>query len=556
MYLPIKNSTMYHRNLPLLHHLASDYNEIINATNATFRPEEFRCVNGGDTTSYSANHDDDDEIDFELEEVEDQMLLLLSFGSKKRKLDSIAHRPKKRKKKYDTKKMYFTNPFTMQREVFTFQHSIWYCNYITDPSPEREKWSRLFRLRFRMPYNSFLDLVNQCMESTYFCRWTNNSINPYNKQPVLPLGLLVLSALRYLGRGWTFDDLQEATAISTETLRIFLHIFMEFGSSTLYNKYVVNPTSSMDIKDCEAEYSMAVFPGCIGSADASHVMMEVCSYRLRQLHLGYKLAHTARTYNITVNHRRRILNSTRGHPARFNDKTLILFDHLINQLHDGKFNDKHEFTLKDFDKNGTIIDVKYKGCYVIVDNGYLQRSTTVPPMKHCTKRSEIRFSEWLESLRKDVECTFGILKSRWRVLKSGIRTHGISSCDKIWLTCCALHNMLLEVDGLSAKWDEGVRSDWEDSDEIPNAVNKLNNPSSIRNFDLARSGYGNDYEPSNDEVMVDDEEEPTLPIPQNDDESFNVCDLSLTQFRKRLITHFNILFKQNKIIWPRRNNGL
>jgi len=263
-------------------------------------------------------------------------------------------------------------------------------------------------------------------------------------------------------------------------------------------------------------------------------------------------------YNITVNHRRRILNSTRGHPAWFNDKTLVLLDYLINQLHDGKFNDKHEFTLMDFDKNGAIIDVKYKGCCVIVDNGYLNLSVTVPPMKDCTRRTEIRFSEWLESLRKDVECTFGILKSRWRILKAGIRTHGILSCDRIWLTCCALHNMLLEIDGLSARWKEGVRSDWEemcDSDELQNAVSKLNNPSTIRKTDLSGSGYGNDYIPNNDNDPVDhgDEEEPTSSTPQNNDGSFNVNDLSLNEFRRRLITHFNIAFKRNEIVWPRRN---
>ena len=76
------------------------------------------------------------------------------------------------------------------------------------------------------------------------------------------------------------------------------------------------------------------------------VIMEVCSYRLCQLHLGYKLAHTARTYNMTVNHRRRILNTTKGHPARFNDKTLVLFDLLVNQIHDGKVDDSKEVTLR------------------------------------------------------------------------------------------------------------------------------------------------------------------------------------------------------------------
>ena len=36
--------------------------------------------------------------------------------------------------------------------------------------------------------------------------------------------------------------------------------------------------------------------------------------------------------------------------------------------------------------------------------------------------------------------------------KTGIRMHGILNCDKTWLTCRALHNMLLGVDGFSEKW--------------------------------------------------------------------------------------------------------
>ena len=43
------------------------------------------------------------------------------------------------------------------------------------------------------------------------------------------------------------------------------------------------------------------------------------------------------------------------------------------------------------------------------------------------------------------------------------------------------------------------------------------------------------------------------PPPQNNDGSINVRDLSLNDFMKRLITHFNIVFKQNKVKWPRRN---
>ena len=61
-----------------------------------------------------------------------------------------------------------------------------------------------------------------------------------------------------------------------------------------------------------------------------------------------------------MNHSCIILKTTKGHPARFNDKTLVLFDDLTNQPHDIKFDDVHEFTLMDFDREGDITDVKYK----------------------------------------------------------------------------------------------------------------------------------------------------------------------------------------------------
>jgi hypothetical protein len=81
-------------------------------------------------------------------------------------------------------------------------------------------------------------------------------------------------------------------------------------------------------------------------------------------------------------------------------------------------------------------------------------------MKHSLDLREIRWSEWMESIRKDVECTFGILKCRWRVLKTGIRLHGFISADKVWLTCCALHNWLLHVDGWDEEWLNGMSSEW------------------------------------------------------------------------------------------------
>ena len=99
-------------------------------------------------------------------------------------------------------------------------------------------------------------------------------------------------------------------------------------------------------------------------------------------------------------------------------------------------------------------------------------------------------------MRKDVECTFGILKGRWKCLKYGIRMHGVECCDKIWLTCCALHNMLLEVDGLAERWDQGAKSYWETeldtAETLPFALKRLDRFGGAGDFDISGMGPGND----------------------------------------------------------------
>ena len=94
----------------------------------------------------------------------------------------------------------------------------------------------------------------------------------------------------------------------------------------------------------------------------------------------------------------------------------------------------------------------------MVDNGYLSWSNTVPPLKDALTYQQIRFSEWLESIRKDIECTFGILIDIFPVLIYRVRLQSIQKCDQLYVMCCALHNRLLFIDGLDKGWKDGVES--------------------------------------------------------------------------------------------------
>jgi len=167
--------------------------------------------------------------------------------------------------------------------------------------------------------------------------------------------------------------------------------------------------------------------------------------------------------DVTCNHRHRIIHSTHGGPGRWNDQTMVHLDQFISGVRDSYLLQDNDFELLDYDHLGNVISVRYKGVYVISDNDFLQWSCTVPPFTITSDMDEIRWLRWLESMQKDVECTFGILKGRWRILKSGIHLQGVDAVNNIWLTCCTLHNWMLEIDGLNAKWSEVSMpgSDWE-----------------------------------------------------------------------------------------------
>ena len=49
----------------------------------------------------------------------------------------------------------------------------------------------------------------------------------------------------------------------------------------------------------------------------------------------------------------------------------------------------------------------------------------------------------LESIRKDVECVFGILKKRWKMIESGIRFRNIRIVERVFVLCSMLHNFML-----------------------------------------------------------------------------------------------------------------
>jgi hypothetical protein len=191
--------------------------------------------------------------------------------------------------------------------------SVWYHNYVATTPTHPSRASSILPRSMRLSSGgSSLWAVDQPE------RCSGSSIKPHRTaspgQPPVSWSWL------------TFNDLKDNTGISPEVHRVFFHVFIYFGRTTLFDRYVVSPSTSADAEDHRHEFDLAGLPGCVGSLDATHVAIFRCPSQLRPSHAGWKQDLPSRTYNLTTNHRRRILHTTTGHPATYNDKTLVIYD--------------------------------------------------------------------------------------------------------------------------------------------------------------------------------------------------------------------------------------
>jgi hypothetical protein len=119
----------------------------------------------------------------------------------------------------------------------------------------------------------------------------------HNGRRVPPLPLKVLGYLRVVGRGHSFDDVEENTGISETAFRVFFHDFSERGARFLYPMFVSMPSSAAEIRKVEEHYARVGMPGCCGSTDVVHVWWDACPAMLRSAHKG-KESYPTRAFSV------------------------------------------------------------------------------------------------------------------------------------------------------------------------------------------------------------------------------------------------------------------
>ncbi|CAN0203620.1 unnamed protein product [Discosporangium mesarthrocarpum] len=196
-------------------------------------------------------------------------------------------------------------------------------------------------------------------------------------------------------------------------------------------------------------YECLNFHGAVGFTDVTNVQWDMAPY-MEAVHYNGKEGVPSIAYEVTVDHTRFVQRLTAGFPGAKNDKTIIRFDKLITKI---RSKDKHTHTMVGAEGTKHV----QRGAYVYLDGGYHKWGCTICLMKTCITQEQRNWSDQLESVQKDVECFFGRITSRWRILKLPLQFHTGEAIDQIFITCYILQNIFHAWDRLDQLEGDG---DW------------------------------------------------------------------------------------------------
>jgi hypothetical protein len=240
-----------------------------------------------------------------------------------------------------------------------------------------------------------------------------------------------------------------------------LHPWLKWFEETYYDKWIKMPTNEEELRDIESVFSRVGLPGCVSSMDGVHIEWGRAPSCDSWLYIGIEGKPTL-AFNVHCTHNLRIIYISPPHYGSRNDKTIVRDDVFVQRLRTDPLFLNMEFTLMDSDGNTTTV----KGAYSLCDGGYHQWRETICGFKTWLDRTEKLFGQQCESVRKDIERVFGILKQRFRVLRVPMLWQDKPVCARVFRVCSILRNWLLDHDGHASigKEDEDwMRADLRDT---------------------------------------------------------------------------------------------
>ena len=344
--------------------------------------------------------------------------------------DSASAIPKKRKR----------NANLYPLEFGDHCESNWYRKYLSPEVRDRtyvlSSRDRMgeFRCLFRMPLKKVDELVAMFLERG----WINKTRKCSNDEQIkLKAELLIMGTLNVLGHNNPFRVISSNTEMSFTVHLHFFHHFLDKMYS-VRAEFIHLPRTRAELDEIMQRYAEKYIPGAGGSIDVVHMKWSACPAGDSNRAKG-KEGYPTVAFEVISDFDRRILAISSIQFGTRNDKHIVKIDKAVAEIRDGWYS-----TVNWNFKDSKGRDKTAVGVYLICDGGYLRWPMLICPYASAGVATlEGYFSSNLESVRKDVECVFGILKKRWRIVEAGLRFRDIKVVEKIFVVSSMLHNFML-----------------------------------------------------------------------------------------------------------------
>ena len=411
-----------------------------------------------------------------------------------------------------------------------YESSYWWKAITTAETEPDSLMRKVVVRKIRIPWNLFSEIYEK-MEAGILIRSTR----------AIPLKLKLAAALRYLATGHDFDGLEEAFGMSGHTMRdFFFDLFLPWMMDNLYAGLVQPPQTSTDLEAVCKEYEYAGFPGCCGSIDGTHIPWYGYRSGDRSKFVGKEKIPTL-NFGATVDHKYRFLHVTDAFPGSANDKLVIQSDTFYNEVMNTELYRDYEFVLMT-NRHSTN---KIRGCYLLCDGGYGNARNLISGLLCVRPNSrEARWTHRVGSVRKDVECAFGLLKKRFRILIRRIERRNAGDVELIFKVSCLLHNWILRErrvqpgsgESYMMELENDIRMDDGDDLRVTNA----------RGERITISGWDPVDDDSHDLSTSDEEELGSAPPSERNEIN------SKKELQQALVRHWSLYCEQHK----KKNDGL
>ncbi|XP_071051271.1 putative nuclease HARBI1 [Onthophagus taurus] len=282
-----------------------------------------------------------------------------------------------------------------------------------------------YRNYLRMDENTYIELLHLVTpliekEDTIM----RKAISPHER---------LSTTLRFLASGRCFEDLKFSAIISPQSLGKIIPDTCAAICQVLSKDYISFPTTESQWIQIAREFQEKwQFPHCLGAVDGKHTRIA------RPANSGSFFYNYKGFYSIVllgiVNSNCEFLLVDVGTNGRISDGGVIENTNFYNKLIHNLLNIPAE---------RQVLCTETKLPFVFIgDEAFALRSNFLKPFSRKELSYENKIYNYrLSRARNTVECAFGMLASRFRILHTEINLK-LDKIEKVVLTCCVLHNFL------------------------------------------------------------------------------------------------------------------